>query len=297
MSRVDVSPDRVKTDDPTSWALAVKLEDRLLAAILGDSSTYFRIRELVDGGDFSTALGSRLFDAMARLIAAGRPLERWALWEFAGIYEWDQRGGAEAYLEKLSETGKPAEEAETIARRIRAGAQSRRLGMKEYDRDILGWTHRQAELLAALAERPDEISRQVDWENVIEEILSVGRSQVKGVVRKMELLLAHLMKTASSPDAPSMRGWRSEIALWRSTIKADFTPAMKRVIDIEKVWRTAREEAAVALDDYGERLARSIPATCPFALDDLLDEDRTADDLARQMVGPAANHRASDTPD
>jgi hypothetical protein len=90
--------------------------------------------------------------------------------------------------------------------------------------DIVAWSHLQAELLAQLADRTDERSREVDWENVIEEVLSVGRSQVRGVARKIELVLAHLLKAVSDPDAPSRRGWRHEIDTWRNRLQSEFTP-------------------------------------------------------------------------
>ncbi len=89
-------------------------------------------------------------------------------------------------------------------------------GNSLYHRDVVAWSHRQARRLGELAARTDDLSREVDWDNLIDEVLSVGRSQTAGVARKIELVLAHLLKILSDPDAPSRRHWRHEIDdVWR----------------------------------------------------------------------------------
>ena len=49
-----------------------------------------------------------------------------------------------------------------------------------YDTDILIWSERQGELLRRLA-RGERVNDQVDWENVVEEVESVGRDQLHAV--------------------------------------------------------------------------------------------------------------------
>ncbi|WP_227439667.1 DUF29 family protein [Methylobacterium sp. W2] len=65
-----------------------------------------------------------------------------------------------------------------------------------YDDDIVSWTEQQAAALRVLARRPD-LSKMLDWENVAEEIESVGRSQVQAVESLLVQTLAHLLKRRS----------------------------------------------------------------------------------------------------
>lgn len=65
-----------------------------------------------------------------------------------------------------------------------------------YDDDIVSWTEQQAAASRALARRPD-LSKMLDWENVAEEIESVGRSQVQAVDSLLVQTLAHLLKRRS----------------------------------------------------------------------------------------------------
>ena len=52
--------------------------------------------------------------------------------------------------------------------------------MSDYDTDVVTWSQRQAALLRRVASG-ERINDQVDWENVVEEIESVGQSQVDAV--------------------------------------------------------------------------------------------------------------------
>ncbi len=46
-----------------------------------------------------------------------------------------------------------------------------------YERDILEWSDRQSDLLGRLA-RGERVDDAIDWPNVIEEVLSVGLSEL-----------------------------------------------------------------------------------------------------------------------
>ncbi len=47
-----------------------------------------------------------------------------------------------------------------------------------YDEDVVAWAEQQAAALRALGARPD-LSNALDWENVIEEVESVGLSEIR----------------------------------------------------------------------------------------------------------------------
>jgi hypothetical protein len=52
--------------------------------------------------------------------------------------------------------------------------------MSDYDSDILSWSEQQSALLRRLA-RGEKVNAQIDWENVVEEVESVGREQLHAV--------------------------------------------------------------------------------------------------------------------
>ena len=65
--------------------------------------------------------------------------------------------------------------------------------MSDYDTDILTWSERQAALRRRV-EAGEKVNDQVDWENVIEEIESVGRSELHDVESLLTQALAHMLK-------------------------------------------------------------------------------------------------------
>lgn len=76
-----------------------------------------------------------------------------------------------------------------------------------YDDDIVTSAEEQAAALRALGARSD-LSNAVNWENVAEEIESVGRSQLRAVEGLLVQALAHMLKRLSAPDLPVTRPWR-----------------------------------------------------------------------------------------
>lgn len=145
-----------------------------------------------------------------------------------------------------------------------------------YDTDIVAWSQEQSRAVRELARRPG-LTNALDWTNIAEEIESVGRSQVAGVERKLVLILTHLMKVISAPDSPAARGWRTEITTFQRVARKQYAPSMRRLLDPASMWTDARREAELALAEWGDPLARELPAASPFGLDDLLAEDFDAD--------------------
>lgn len=146
-----------------------------------------------------------------------------------------------------------------------------------YETDIVAWAEEQVEALRRLARSPMPMSNAVDWENVIEEIESLGKSQVYGVERKLTLVLVHLLKKLSAPDAPPVHLWRSEIVTFQIAAQQTYTSSMLGKIDWNKLWRAALKEAKASLVPYGDSLVRGLPASLPFSPEELLDEDFDVD--------------------
>jgi Domain of unknown function DUF29 len=66
--------------------------------------------------------------------------------------------------------------------------------MSDYDTDILSWSERQASLLRRLA-AGERVNEQIDWENVAEEVESVGRSELHRTESLLIQALRHRLPT------------------------------------------------------------------------------------------------------
>lgn len=152
-----------------------------------------------------------------------------------------------------------------------------------YDTDIVAWADEQAERLRALARRP-QLSNAIDWDNVVEEIESVGRTEIRVVASAIRQMLVHALKAVAEPESRALAHWRTEFLTQHITATDDFTPSMAGRIDLQKLWRQAMREADSALAEHGARLPTALPARCPVALEDVLIAALTIDQLAMRLV-------------
>jgi len=74
-----------------------------------------------------------------------------------------------------------------------------------YDTDFYIWTQ---EMAHRLRERD---ASALDWENIAEEIESMGKRDYRGLSSRVTVLLTHLLKWRYQDDRRS-RNWRSMIA-------------------------------------------------------------------------------------
>jgi hypothetical protein len=139
-----------------------------------------------------------------------------------------------------------------------------------YNRDALAWSEHQAGLLRRVA-RGERVN-EVDWEHVIEEIEDVGLSQLNAVQSYLRLTLVHLLTVHCWPESPSVAHWRGEIVSFQAYAAQRFAPSMRQRIDLERVYRIAREQVSAA--EYDGRQPLPSPEICPFNLDQLLTDRR-----------------------
>ena len=69
----------------------------------------------------------------------------------------------------------------------------------QYEEDILVWSERQSDLLRRIA-AAEPVSERSDWGNIIEEVESVGRSDLRAVRSLLLQALLHWLKAESWPD-------------------------------------------------------------------------------------------------
>ena len=110
--------------------------------------------------------------------------------------------------------------------------------MSVYDSDILTWSERQAELLrrAGAGEKIDDL---IDWDNIAQEVDSVGRSQLAQVKSLLIQALAHTLKTEAWPLSREVPHWRAEALRFRIDAADVFTPSMRQRIDLRDLYAKA----------------------------------------------------------
>ena len=137
-----------------------------------------------------------------------------------------------------------------------------------YDADVLEWSEHQARLLQQHAlGRPG--NEAPDWANIIEEVESVGRSQLSAVRSLLIRALEHDLKCRAWPQSRDVSHWKIEARRFRIDAAEAFTPSMRQRIDVDGLYRKALSLLPETMD--GQPPTAVDPA-CPVRLDELLQE-------------------------
>ena len=153
-----------------------------------------------------------------------------------------------------------------------------------YDADFLLWSEQQAALLRRLA-AGERVNDSVDWSNLIEEVGDLGRSEFRAVESLLDVGLRHLILAHAAPRPEPVAHWRAEALAALSRAARQVTPSMVPRVDLEDLWRAAREVATEKLADMGG-LSRPVPASCPFAAAELLHRHPDLDALLARLKAP-----------
>ena len=135
-----------------------------------------------------------------------------------------------------------------------------------YDADYYAWTADQA--LRLRGPRPAGL----DWENLAEEVESLGRSDKRAVGSALKVVLEHLLKWRFQPEKRSS-SWSGSIDEHRDRISRilEDSPSLTmlpgQILDQE--YRRARRKALRDSRLPPERL----PTVCPFEVGEVLDSD------------------------
>lgn len=147
-----------------------------------------------------------------------------------------------------------------------------------YETDFAAWADEQARLLRAAAAGDQESSARIDWENVIEEIADLGDEKRADITSHLRTVLEHLLKLEYSPAVDPRNGWRVSISRALGDIEGviERNPSLKVHLrdpgTLEAAYRYARRDAAKALELFDKVPPKLIPADCPYALADILDD-------------------------
>jgi hypothetical protein len=136
-----------------------------------------------------------------------------------------------------------------------------------YQEDFYLWLMGQAEML-----RQGRF-QDLDLENLAEEVESIGRSDKREVYNRLVVLMVHLLKYQFQ-HLKRTRSWGLTIADQRFRLKLVLrdSPSLRQAYlpeVLDDIYRLARRKAAGQT-----RLPESaFPETCPYTLEQLLDED------------------------
>lgn len=135
-----------------------------------------------------------------------------------------------------------------------------------YEQDFYAWTMKNAELI-----RQGRFP-EIDLEHVAEELESMGRSEKRELISRLAVLLAHLLKWHFQPSQRG-RSWQLTIEEQRRRTRRVMrdNPSLKSMLD--EVLTEAYGDAVIrAAKETGlDKLA--FPETCPFTLEQVLDEN------------------------
>jgi hypothetical protein len=125
---------------------------------------------------------------------------------------------------------------------------------RSYDGDLVLWAEDQARALRKA--RQARINLPIDWENVAEEIESLGKSQGRELASRIGVILVHLMKLQATPTPEPRAGWRETIIAQRNEIRRliDDSPSLRQAVDgiIATEMPGAAYQASTAIKDHGE---------------------------------------------
>ena len=134
-----------------------------------------------------------------------------------------------------------------------------------YDQDFYAWTQRQVELLRS--GRLEEL----DIENLVEEIESLGRQERQELRNRLGILLGHLLKWHYQPEARS-KSWAATIQEQRRRIQRHLkeNPSLKSYL---------REAIDIGYEDGLDLVNREtpldpkdLPQSCPFSETEIFEQ-------------------------
>jgi Domain of unknown function DUF29 len=138
-----------------------------------------------------------------------------------------------------------------------------------YDTDILLWSERQADLLRRHAAGERVKDAWIDWPNIAEEIVDVGRSELRAVASHLAQALLHDLKAEAWPLSREVPHWRAEARGHRDDARAAFTQSMaqREELEIVELYRRALHRMPEMIDGVPPL---PVPQVCPVTLDELL---------------------------
>ena len=134
-----------------------------------------------------------------------------------------------------------------------------------YETDFYAWANEQGALL-----RAGRFSA-ADIENIAEEIESLGRSEKRELVSRLNVLLLHLLKWRFQPGLQS-RSWKLSIIEQREAVSSHLVgnPSLKN--RLPECVNSAYKLAFIGVHRETGLPEKMFPAACPYSFHQMLDE-------------------------
>jgi hypothetical protein len=124
-----------------------------------------------------------------------------------------------------------------------------------YDVDVLSWSEQQAALLRRIA-AGETVNDLIDWENIAEEIESVGQSERRSLAGHVRNVLEYLAKLEASPAVDPRAGWQDTVSRARADIEdlLQTSPSLRPTLEtvVAAQLPQALKLAASSLARHGE---------------------------------------------
>jgi Domain of unknown function DUF29 len=133
-----------------------------------------------------------------------------------------------------------------------------------YEADFYAWTQEQARLLR------EQRWADLDLDNLVDEVESVGRGDKRQIESRLETLMAHLLKWKFQPGSRG-NGWIGTIFEQRGRIAGlvEESPSL-REFQRQEVFKSYRAATLTAAKETGIAL-HVFPEECPFTPEQVVD--------------------------
>ncbi|MBD2089507.1 DUF29 domain-containing protein [Microcoleus sp. FACHB-1515] len=133
-----------------------------------------------------------------------------------------------------------------------------------YETDYLQWIE------TTIDQMKQQNYGAIDWENLIEEIEDMGRSERRSLESNLTVILVHLLKWQFQPERRS-NSWQASIAEHRRRIRKAFkdSPSLKRYLEemFAECYEDAIELASIETGLPASTFLRSCPYTSAQVLE------------------------------
>ncbi len=114
---------------------------------------------------------------------------------------------------------------------------------------------------------------EIDAEHIAEELESMGAAEKRELLNRLQVLMVHLLKHQFQPERRGKR-WLLTIRHQRTGVERllEQSPSLQHTLTdarVQSVYEKGVKDAVLEADLEAHR----IPPDCPYALDQLLDED------------------------
>lgn len=133
------------------------------------------------------------------------------------------------------------------------------------DQDLYGWAVQTAQLLK------DRKMNEVNFDEIVEELESLGRSEKHELTHRLSLVMAHLLKWQFQPNRRG-HSWKYTIREHReeTALHVEDNPSLKSKVPLamDKAYKKAITKATkeTGLDE------KTFPIHCPYTFEQLMDE-------------------------